>query len=102
MAIIVMQKRILRYVCCVPALISTNSLFVKTGILKLNEIYNLRVCKMMLNTLRGFEVDHSCFNPVSMVHSQNTRYLKNNNFIDLGLNSFRYLGPSYGQMFKKI
>ena len=53
----------------------------------------------MLNTLRGFEVDHSCFTPVSMVHSHNIRHWKNNNFVvekprtDLGLNSFRYLGP---------
>ena len=78
-AIVVMQKRIVRYVCCVPALTSTNSLFVKTGILKLNEIFNLQVCKLMLNTLRGFEVDHSCFTPVSMVHSHNTRHSKNNN-----------------------
>ena len=75
-----------------------DSLFVKTGILKLNEIFNLYVCKLMLNTLRGFEVDYSGFTPVSMVHSHNTRHSKNNNFIverprtELGLNSIRYLG----------
>ena len=97
--IVIMQKRIVRYVCRVPALTSTNSLFVKTGILKLNEIFNLQVCKLMLNTLRGFEVDHSCFTPISIVHSHNTRHSKNNNFVverprtRLGLNSFRYLGP---------
>ena len=53
----------------------------------------------MLNILRGFEVDHSCFTTLSMVNSHNTRHSKNNNFVverprtDLGLNSFRYLGP---------
>ena len=32
--IITMQKRIVRYVCCVPALTPTNPLFMKTGLLK--------------------------------------------------------------------
>ena len=96
--IVSMQKRVVRYVCRVPALTPTNSLFVKTGILKCNEVFKLQVCKLMLNTLRGFEVDHSCFTPVSMVHAHNTRHSKNNNFVverprtGLGLNSFRYLG----------
>ena len=53
----------------------------------------------MLNTLRGFEVDHSCFTPVSMVHTRSTKHSINNHFavercrLELGLNSFRYLGP---------
>ena len=53
-----------------PALTPTNSLFFKTGVLKLNEVFNLQVCKLMLNTLRGFEVDHSCFTPeVWFIHT---------------------------------
>ena len=86
------------FVACLHWL-PTNSLSVKTGILKFNEVFNLQVCKLMLNTLRGFEVDHSCFTPVSMVHAHNTRHSKNNNFVverprtGLDLNSFRYLDP---------
>ena len=110
--IVCMQKRIVRYVCRVPALTPTNSLFLKTGILKFNEVFNLQVCKLMLNTLRGFEVDHSCFTPVSMVHTHYTRHSKNNNFVierprtQLGLNSFKYLGPklwsSVPEIFKNL
>ena len=65
----------------------------------------------MLNTLRGFEVDHICFTPVSMIHAHNTRHLKNNNLVvetGLGLNSFGYLGiqlwssvPEYLKNLKK-
>merc|ERR1712183_1133079 len=48
--IVSMQKRIVRYVCHLPALTSTNSLFVKTSILKFNEVLILQVCKLMLNS----------------------------------------------------
>ena len=40
-------------------------------------VVNLRL--YMVN-LRGFEVDLSCFTPVSIVHAHNTRHSKNNNF----------------------
>ena len=40
--IVYMQKQILRYVCCVPAVTPTNPLFLKTGHLKLNEVYDLQ------------------------------------------------------------
>ena len=88
-----------------PALTPTNSLFLKTGILKFNEVFNLQVCKLMLNTLREFEVDHSCFTPVSMVYTHNT---KNNNFViekprtGLGLNSFKYYGLICALVFQKF
>ena len=44
-------------------------------------MFNLQVCKLMVSTLREFEVDHSWFNPVSMVHTHNTTHSKNNNFV---------------------
>ena len=37
-------KRIVRYVCRVPALTPTNPLFVKTGLLNLNDVFKLQVC----------------------------------------------------------
>ena len=49
-----MQKIIVRYVCHVPALTPTNSLFTKTGFLKLKEVLDLQICKLMQNTIRGF------------------------------------------------
>ena len=89
----------MRYVCRVPALTPTNPLFIKTGFLKLNEVLDLQICKLMQNTISGFEVDHKCFTPVSSIHSHNTRFSKKSNFVLerprtlLGLSSFRYLGP---------
>ena len=69
-SIVSVQKRIVRYVCGVPALIPT--LFVKTGISKLKNAFNLEVCKSMLGAMLGFEVDQSCFTPISMIHIHNT------------------------------
>ena len=69
-----MQKRNVKYVCRVPALTLTNPLFVKTGILKFNDVFNLQICKLMLNTLREFEVNQSFITPVDIVHTRNTRY----------------------------
>ena len=69
-----MQKRIIRYVCCLPALTTTNPLFEKKCVLKLNDVYKLQVCKLMLNTLIGFDVEHNGFTLASFVHSHNTRF----------------------------
>ena len=95
-----------------PALIPTNLLFLKTGIPKFNEVFNLQVCKLLQNTLRGFEVDHSCFTQVNMVHTHNSRHSKNNDFVverprtGLGLNSFKSLSlklwSSVPEIFKNL
>ena len=31
----------------------------KTGVLKLNYVYKLQICKLMRNTITGFDVDHN-------------------------------------------
>ena len=42
------QKIMIKYVCCVPALTTTNPLFKrKTGQLKLNNVYKLQIFKFM-------------------------------------------------------
>ena len=51
-----MQKRVIRYVCRVPALTTTNHLFKKTYTLKLNNVYKLKICKLLRNTITGFDV----------------------------------------------
>ena len=75
--IVSMQKRMVRYVCCVPALTPTNPLFVKTGLLKLNDAFILQVCELMQNSLTGFDVEHKSFTFASSLHSHNTRFSKN-------------------------
>ena len=47
----------------------TNSLLIKTSYLKTNEVFKLQVCKLMLETLSRFEIEQSCFTPISMVHT---------------------------------
>ena len=44
-----------------PALTTTNLPFKKTGVLKLNDVYKLQICKLMRNTITGFDVDHNRF-----------------------------------------
>ena len=57
-----------------PALTTTNILFKKTSVLKLNDVYKLQICKLMHNTITGFDVDHNRFTLASSVHSHNTRF----------------------------
>ena len=79
--IVCMQKVFVRYVCNVTGLTSTNPLFIKTGFLKFNCVFNLQICKLMQNTIREFKVDHNCFTSVGSVHSHYTRFLKKFNFV---------------------
>ena len=100
--IVCMQKRVIRYVCRVPALTTTNPLFKKTGVQKLNDVYKLQICKLMRNTITGFNVGHNRFTFASSIHSHSTRFSKKKkNFITkrpntrLGLNCFIYLDPKF-------
>ena len=44
--------------------------------LKLNDVYKLQICKLMRNTMTGFDVDHNTFTLASSAHSHNTRFSK--------------------------
>ena len=80
--------------------------------LKLNDVYKLQICKLMCNTITGFDVDHNRFTFASSAHSHNTRFSKKKNFITerpttrLCLNCFKYLGPKFWssvpETFKKL
>ena len=61
-------------------------------------MHYLQVSKLMLNTFKGFEVDHGCFTPLTMVYTQHTiPDIQNNSFVverprtGLSLNYLRYL-----------
>ena len=98
-----MHKRIVRYVCCVPALTPTNPLFVKTGVLKLSDVFKMHVYKLLQNNMTGFDVVHKSF-----IQSQKKRFSKSLNFITrrsrsrLSLNFFRYLSLKYLFKFPEI
>ena len=74
---IVSKQKRMRYVCYEPALTLTNPL--KTGLLKLNDVFNLQVCKLMQNSMTGFDVEHKSFTLASSLHSPNTRFSKFHN-----------------------
>ena len=68
-----------RYVCRVPDLTPTNQLFVKTGLLKLNDVFKLQVSKLMQNSITGFDVEHkSLLSLVLFIHIIHS-FLKNLN-----------------------
>ena len=60
-----------------PVLTTTNPLFKKNGVLKLKDVYILQTCKLMCNTLTGFDVHHNRF---TFDSSHNTRFPKKMNF----------------------
>ena len=74
--------------------------FSKNYCLKFKILHDI-ICKLMRNTITGFDVEHNRFTLASSVHSHNTRFSKKMNFITerprtrLGLNCFRYLGPKF-------
>ena len=75
---------------------TTNPLSKENGVIKLNDVYKLPICKV--NSLVGFDVEHNRFTFASSVRSHNTRFSKKMNFITkrpitiLDLNCFMYLG----------
>ena len=89
-----------------PALTPTNPLFTKTGLLKLKYVFKLQLCKLMQNSMPGFEVEHESFTLSISLHLHNIRFPEKLNFITgrprirVGLNSFRYLG--FGLVSQKI
>ena len=98
--IVSMKKRKVWYVCRVPALAQTNPLFVKAGLLKLNEVFKLQICKLMQNSMTGFNVEHKSFTLAGSLHSYNTRFSKKIKFHNWKTNKtwptfFRYLGPRF-------
>ena len=88
-----------------PALTSTNPLFKKTGVLKLNDVYKLQISKCVTTT--GFDVEHIRFTLASSVHSHYTRFSKSLNFITerlrtrLDLNFFKYLSQKLWSIVSK-
>ena len=53
----------------------------KTGVLKLNNVFKLQVCKLMWNSVNGFDNEHKIFTLASSLYSNNTRFSKKLNII---------------------
>ena len=71
-------------------------------------MHELQVCKLMHNTITGFDVNHNRFTFSSSVHSQNTKFLEKMNFITerprtrLGFNCFSIWVLSFGLVSLKL
>ena len=55
----------------------TNQLFVKTGLLKLNDVFKLQVGKLMQNSMTEFDVEHKSFNLLVLFIHTTQGFLKN-------------------------
>ena len=53
----------------------------KTALMKLNEVFDLKVCKWMQSTLSVFDVDHISFIPVYSFHLHDTKCSRKLNFV---------------------
>ena len=98
-----LQKRALRSICKVPFGTPTHPLFVNLKMLKLKDVYKLKVCTLVKqvndNNLCG---DLNLTN-LDSIHNYNTRIRHNANFYlhpvktNLGKNAFSYIGPKFWQ-----
>ena len=70
-------KTVVRCVFCVPVLTPTSSLFIKVGLLKLNELFELQILKLMQPYLTGFDVNHISFTTSCLVHLHGTVFSYN-------------------------
>ena len=97
--IIKLQKRIIRYICHMPARSHTNNLFTKTEILKFKDIFELQVCKLVHKYRNNINIGNNNTIPLENQHNYYTRLSSKSNYVipqvrtNLGLLSFNYLGP---------
>ena len=79
-------------------------IFHKLNILKVADIYNLEITKLM-HCLKKHVVESqfSCFKPVSLQHNYNTRHSANKNYLlpavrtNFGKRAFQFMGPKIWQ-----
>ena len=110
--IFILQKRVIRYISKVSSRTSTHSLFKDLKLLKLNEIYELQVGKLMYKVNSNLTVGENRLTDLNNMHNYNTRLSAKSNFYvrrprtNLGKISFSYTGPkvwqSIPQSFKSL
>ena len=99
----ILQKLAVRSICNVGKREHSHSLFKHLGILKLNDIYNLQVGKMMHKTNHITQVGEHHMIQLKHIHSYNTRLSSTSNYYlnhirtTLAHNSFSFKGPKLWQ-----
>ena len=94
-----LQKRAIRMVAKAPRLSPSSPLFKDLKLLKLEDIYKLRVVTIMFKINNGTWVGEIDFQKINMLHSHYTRFSANDNYYSPEINtniirhSFCYMGP---------
>ena len=98
-----LQKRAIRFVCSERYRTPTNPLFIKMGMLKLQEIHKLEICKLIHNILNNSLQGSLQLNNLDNIHNHNTRLKSSNNFYinstrtGLGKQGFNIVAPKFWQ-----
>ena len=93
------QKCIIKSILFQDYTASSSPLFLKLGLLKLNEIYRLQIAKLMFNQIKNNNIICQNLSPVSEPHSYSTRSSHNLDYCiprvksNLGKTSFQFCGP---------
>ena len=97
--IYILQKRVVRYICKVSSRTSTHSLFKTIELLKLDEIYELQIGKLMHKVKCNLTVCENRLIDITNIHNHNTRLAAKSNYYfnrprtNLGKISFSHNGP---------
>ena len=98
--ILLLQKRAVRIICNVPYLEHTNPLFIKTGILKMRDLYTIQVCTFMLKNKLNILPPSCCWKYVAIadnIRCYNTRNQPQFEVVrcrtSVRENSISYVGP---------
>ena len=101
--IIKLQKKAIRLICNKPYIEPTHNLFIKMKMLKLVDIFKLKICTLVQHVKNNNIVGDLLIRPLSHTHKHFTRLQKRNNFYipssntNLGKTSFNYLAPKMWQ-----
>ena len=101
--IVVLQKRVIRYICKEGYRAHTNDLFKNLKVLKIPEVFELQVGKLIQRLKSHTTVGDNNLIELSLIHNYNTRLSAKSNFYlslprtNLGKNSFSFNGPRVWQ-----
>ena len=101
--IVVLQKRVIRYICKVGYREHTNELFKNLKVLKVPEIFELQIGKLIHKSKYHLSVGDNKLLELNLFHNYNTRLSTKSNFYlnlprtNLGKNSFSFIGPKVWQ-----
>lgn len=98
-----LQKKAIRFMCNKPYIEPTNPLFMEHKMLKLADIFKLKICTLVCKLKDDNLVGDLRITPLSTIHNYDTRLQQHKNFhipssnTNLGKTAFEYKGPKLWQ-----